>query len=101
MLLAVGTANGDVKIYTVTSPAAPVLRDTLPTAPLDGGGVFALAFGAHGDVLAVGGYGGSAVRLYDVGAPGAPRLLSTLNGSAEQVRSLPGYTITRHAAWAA
>ncbi|MBL7493162.1 hypothetical protein [Frankia sp. AgW1.1] len=87
-LLAVGTANGDVKIYTVTSPAAPVLRDTLPTAPLDGGGVFALAFSAHGDVLAVGGYGGSAVRLYDVGAPGAPRLLSTLNGSAEQVRSL-------------
>jgi WD40 repeat protein len=76
-LMAVGTANGEVRIYDVTNRAAPRVRDTLPPAPLAGGGVFGLVFSPKADLLAAGGYGNS-VALFDVSAPGAPRFIGAL-----------------------
>ena len=81
-LLAVGTApsggSGEVRIYDVTNPAAPKLRDTLPQAP---SGVFALAFSPTTDLLAVGGYG-TQVDLFDVATPGLPLRVGAVKGSA-------------------
>ncbi len=80
-LMAVGTSNGEVRIYDVTNRAAPRVRDTLLPAPLAAGGVFGLAFSPKADLLAAGGYG-NAVALFDVSVPGAPRIAGALDAGA-------------------
>ncbi|MFG3013197.1 caspase family protein [Streptomyces cinerochromogenes] len=83
-ILASGSADRTVRLWTVTDPAKPEPLASL-TAPTDN--VDAVAFSPDGDLLAGGG-NDNTVRLWKTTAPAKPRLLSRLTGHTDAVFSV-------------
>ena len=81
---AVGNFNGgEVSIYDISNPAAPVLQDSLNTAL---SGIGAISF--DGSRVLVGEVNGFRLVLIDVSNPSAPSILSTFTTSVSSISAI-------------
>ena len=84
-MLAVGSADKTIRLWSIANPARPVQVGAPLTGPA--GYVWGLAFSPDGTTLAAGVTDGT-VWLWRVAAPASPSLIATLTGPAGHVYSV-------------
>jgi WD40 repeat protein len=84
-LLAVGSADRDVRLWDISDPARPHRIGPVLAGP--SGYVYSVAFGPSGRVLAAGNTDGS-VWLWNLADPAHPGLIATLTGPTGHVFSV-------------
>jgi WD40 repeat protein len=84
-VLAVGSADRDIRLWDVSDPARPHRIGPVLTGP--SGYVYSVAFSPDGTILAAGNTNGS-VWLWNLARPAHPALIATLTGPSGQVFSV-------------
>ena len=84
-MLAVGSADRDVRLWDVSDPARPHRIGPVLTGPA--GYVYSVAFSPGGNILAAGNTDGS-VWLWNLAHPAHPALIATLTGPSGHVYSV-------------